>query len=38
MLLVVELLELGAADDDWFQLEESVVAFEFVLAAVAELD
>jgi hypothetical protein len=34
----VEALELGAAVDDWFQPEELVEAFVFVLAAVEELD
>jgi hypothetical protein len=36
--MLEELLELGAAVDDWFQPEELVAAFVLVLAAVDELD
>jgi hypothetical protein len=37
-MLEVELLEVGAAEEDWFQLDVSVVALALVLAAVEELD
>ena len=31
-------VEVGAADDDWFQAEELVEAFALVLAAVEDAD